>query len=273
MSTPQRDPGRGRLAGRRAMLVGAATGIGRATALRLAAEGADVVIADINTEAGPVTAGEARQPGGQPAGDAGGQTGGRAWFLPVDVADEDSVREMVGEAARLLGGLDTVVNCAGILHMGPVDTLPARLWARTFEVNVLGQFLVVKYAVPHLRAGQGGAIVNMASAAGIKSGPGETAYSASKGAIIAFSRTLAGELAPDGIRVNAMCPGFVDTPFNDPAIEYMGGPAALTDFVRTSIPLGRQASPAEIASVIAFLVSDDASFVTGQAVLADGGMM
>jgi dihydroanticapsin dehydrogenase len=270
MSTPQQDPGRGRLAGRRALLVGAATGIGRATAVRLAAEGADVVIADINTEAGPVTAGEARRP----AGDAGGQTGGgRAWFLPVDVADEDSVREMVGEAARLLGGLDTVVNCAGILHMGPVDTLPARLWARTFEVNVLGQFLVVKYAVPHLRAGPGGAIVNMASAAGIKSGPGETAYSASKGAIIAFSRTLAGELAPDGIRVNAMCPGFVDTPFNDPAIEYMGGRAALTDFVRTSIPLGRQASPAEIASVIAFLVSDDASFVTGQAVLADGGMM
>jgi NAD(P)-dependent dehydrogenase (short-subunit alcohol dehydrogenase family) len=273
MSTPQQDPGQGRLAGRRALLVGAATGIGRATALRLAAEGAGVVIADINAEAGPVTAREvrqaARQPGGQPAGDAGG----RAWFLPVDVADEDSVREVVGEAARLLGGLDTVVNCAGILHMGAVDTLPARLWARTFEVNVMGQFLVVKHAVPHLRAGHGGAIVNMASAAGIKSGPGETAYSASKGAIIAFSRTLAGELAPDGIRVNAMCPGFVDTPFNAPAIEYMGGPAALTDFVRTSIPLGRQASPAEIASVIAFLVSDDASFVTGQAVLADGGMM
>ncbi len=124
MSTPQHDPGQARLAGRRALLVGAATGIGRATALRLAAEGADVVIADINTKAGPVTAEEARQPGGQAAGDAGGQTGGRASFLPVDVADEDSVREMVGEAARLLGGLDTVVNCAGILHIGPVDTLP-----------------------------------------------------------------------------------------------------------------------------------------------------
>jgi dihydroanticapsin dehydrogenase len=268
MTIPQ-PPGDARLAGRRALLVGAATGIGRATALRLAADGADVVIADINTEAGPVTADEARQVAWRPDG----QPAGRAWFQAVDVADEDSVRTMVGKAAELLEGLDIVVNCAGILHIGPVETFAARLWARTFEVNVMGQFLVVKHAVPHLRAGRGASIVNMASAAGIKSGPGETAYAASKGAIIAFSRTLAGELARDGIRVNAMCPGFVDTPFNDPAIEYMGGPAALTEFVRTSIPLGRQASPAEIAGVIAFLVSDDASFVTGQAVLADGGMM
>lgn len=260
MMIPQ-PRGGARLAGKRALLVGAATGIGRATALRLAAEGADVVIADINAEAGSLTADEARQVAGQ------------AWFQAVDVADEDSVREMVGKAAGLLGGLDIVVNCAGILHIGPVDTFVAKLWARTFDVNVMGQFLVVKHAVPHLRHGRGASIVNMASAAGIKSGPGETAYAASKGAIIAFSRTLAGELAPDGIRVNAMCPGFVDTPFNDPAIAYMGGQEALTEFVRTSIPLGRQASPAEIAGVIAFLVSDDASFVTGQAVLADGGMM
>jgi dihydroanticapsin dehydrogenase len=252
------------------LLVGAATGIGRATAIRLAAEGASVVIADINAKTGPVTADEARQAAWQP----GGQVTERgAWFLAVDVADEDSVRQMVGEAAERLEGLDIVVNCAGILHIGPVETFAAGLWARTFEVNVMGQFLVVKHAVPYLRTGQGGSIVNIASAAGIKSGPGETAYAASKGAIIAFSRTLAAELAPDGIRVNVMCPGFVDTPFNDPAIEYMGGPGALSEFVRSSIPLGRQASPEEIASVIAFLVSDDASFVTGQAILADGGMM
>jgi dihydroanticapsin dehydrogenase len=267
--TTSQPPGQARLAGRRGLLVGAATGIGRATAIRLAAEGASVVIADINARAGPVTADEARRTAWQP----GGQTSERAWFLAVDVADEHSVREMVGEAAKLLGGLDVVVNCAGILHIGPVETFAAELWTRTFEVNVMGQFLVVKHAVPHLRAAQGGSIVNIASAAGIKSGPGETAYAASKGAIIAFSRTLASELAPDGIRVNAMCPGFVDTPFNDPAIEYMGGPAALGEFVQTSIPLGRQASPSEIASVIVFLVSDDASFVTGQAILADGGMM
>jgi len=258
-----------RLAGRRGLLVGAATGIGRATALRLAAEGASVVIADINATDGPVTADETQRAAWQPAG----QVAPRAWFLAVDVADEDSVRAMVSEAARLLGGLDIVVNCAGILHIGPVETFAAGLWARTFEVNVMGQFLVVKHALPHLRAGRGSSIVNMASAAGIKSGPGETAYAASKGAVIAFSRTLAGELAPDGIRVNAMCPGFVNTPFNDPAIEYMGGPAALSEFVRTAIPLRRQGSPEEIAGVIAFLVSDDASFVTGQAVLADGGMM
>jgi NAD(P)-dependent dehydrogenase (short-subunit alcohol dehydrogenase family) len=250
-----------RLVGRSALLVGAATGIGRATAFRLAAEGASVVIADINAVDGEETA------------DSVKGRGGSAWFIPVDVRSEEAVRSMVGVAVDRLGSLNIVVNCAGVLHVGPIDSFPLELWNQILSINLTGQFLVLKHAVPYLKQRGSGSIVNVASAAGFKSGPGETAYSASKGAIIAMSRTLAMELAQHNIRVTALCPGFVDTPFNGPANEYMGGPVAVADFVRSSIPLGRQGSPEEIASVIAFLASDDASFLTGQSVLVDGGMM
>lgn len=261
------EPGQGvtigprRLEGRRALLVGAATGIGRAAANRLASEGALVAIADVNADDGAKTARAVED------------QGGKAWFLPVDVRAEADVADMVESAVGALGGLDIVVNSAGILEVGAIETFPADAWTRILEVNLTGQFLVLKHAVPHLKEQDGGSIINIASAAGLKSGPGETAYAASKGGIIAFSRTLAMELAPDNIRVNALCPGFVDTPFNDPATEYAGGPAAVDEFVRTFIPLGRQGEPEEIAGVIAFLASDDSSFLTGQAVLVDGGMM
>jgi NAD(P)-dependent dehydrogenase (short-subunit alcohol dehydrogenase family) len=250
-----------RLVGRAALVVGAATGIGRATAIRFSAEGASVVLADINAADGARTVEAVRA------------QGGTAWFVPVDVRSEGDVQNMVATAVERLQGLEVVVNCAGVLHVGAIDSFPLKLWELVLRVNLTGQFLVLKYAVPHLRQRRRGSIVNVASAAGFKSGPGETAYAASKGAIIAFSRTLATELAPDNIRVTALCPGLVDTPFNDPATEYMGGPDAVVDFVRQSIPLGRQGSPEEIAAVIAFLASDDASFLTGQAVLVDGGMM
>ena len=250
-----------RLEGRRALLVGAATGIGRAAASRLSHEGARVAIADVNAEEGlRATRGIEDQ-------------GGKAWFFPVDVRAEGDVTAMVRAAVGALGGLDIVVNSAGVLEVGSIETFSSAAWTRILDVNLTGQFFVLKHAVPHLKEQGGGSIINIASAAGLKSGPGETAYAASKGGIIAFSRTLAMELAPDNIRVNALCPGFIDTPFNDPATEYAGGPAAVDEFVRTFIPLGRQGEPEEIAGVIAFLASDDSSFLTGQAVLVDGGMM
>lgn len=161
---------------------------------------------------------------------------------------------------------------ASVQDSGAVTEFDADRWDRVFDVNIRGQFLSAKYAVPHIRkSGKGGAIVNMASIAGKRGGAGLTAYCASKGASIAFTNSLAKELAKDNIRVNAICPGWVDTPFNDPAISFLGGKEAHARVV-AGVPLGRQARPAEIAPLYVYLASDESSFMTGQAILIDGGV-
>lgn len=172
-----------------------------------------------------------------------------------------------------LGGLDVLVNTSGVLSVGPVEEFDTSEWDRILDVNVRGQFLAVKHAVPALKESEGASIITLGSAAGIKGGPGATAYSASKGAVIAFSRALAMELAPHGIRVNALCPGWVDTPFNQAAYDMMGGDEKVAEFVEASVPLKRQATPEEIAAYAVFLASTESSYVTAQAVVADGGML
>jgi dihydroanticapsin dehydrogenase len=139
------------------------------------------------------------------------------------------------------------------------------------RVNPRSCFLGAKYGVPYLRERGGGSIVNVSSLAGLKGGPGMTAYSASKGAIIAFTRALAEELAPDNIRANSVCPGWIDTPFNEPAIEFMGGRAQQEEMVQQTVPLKRQGRPEEIAPGILYLASDASSYVTGQELVIDGG--
>ncbi|TDD30003.1 SDR family oxidoreductase [Kribbella turkmenica] len=249
-----------RYTGRRAIVTGAASGIGEGTAKLLASEGAQVVLADVNGD------------GISAAAEQIGSAGGKASALWADVSDAKSVENLINTAAHAMGGLDTVINVAGIQRSAPVAETDPDSWDQQFAVNVRSVFLTAKYAVPHLRAAGGGQFVSVASIAALKGISGLTAYSASKGAIVSFTRTLAVEVAADNIRVLCLCPGWVDTPFNDPVVTFMGGEAAHQAMVAAEVPLARQGRPSEMAEALAFLASDAASYMTGQALIVDGGI-
>lgn len=249
------------LDGKLAVITGAATGIGRVTAQLFAREGAQVVIADTNEGEAQRTVGSINDEGGS------------ARFVRTDVSRAEDMQALMDTAAEQMGGIDVIVNNAGAQRSGAVTDFEESEWDLLMRVNPKSCFLSAKYSVPHLRERGGGSIVNVASLAGLKGGPGMTAYSASKGAIIAFSKALASELAPDRIRVNAMCPGWIDTPFNQPAIEFMGGRAEQEEVVRQIVPLQRQGTPEEIAPGILFLASEASSYMTGQALTVDGGVL
>jgi dihydroanticapsin dehydrogenase len=243
------------LDGKRVVVTGAATGIGRDTALLFAREGARLVIGDVNEDGGRAVAGE---------------TGGT--FVRTDVSRAADMEALMSRGAEALGGIDVIVNNAGLQHSGAVTEFPEERWDALFAVNAKSCFLGAKHGVPHLRRAGGGVIVNTASLAGVKGGPGMTAYSASKGAIVAFTKALAAELGPDGIRANALCPGWVDTPFNQPAIDFMGGPDEQARVIRAIVPMQRQGQTDEIARAMLFLASDMSSYMTGQALVVDGGV-
>lgn len=247
----------GRLAGKRIIITGAAENIGKQAASLFVAEGARVVIGDINETAGRATARE---------------LGTSAHFLPVDLTQEAAIRDFIAAAVAWLGGLDVLCQNAGVQIAGATAEFSVDRWDLMFSVNVRAQFLGVKYALPHLRKAGKGSIVNMASAAGVRGAPGLVGYSASKGASVLMGNALARELGAEGIRVNTICPGWVDTSFNDPAIERMGGRAVQDDLIRHEVPLQRQAQPREIAPLYVYLASDESSFMTGQALIIDGGV-
>lgn len=248
------------LTGKSAVITGAATGIGRATALLFGREGAAVTVGDINAEEGARTVADIVVAGGQ------------ASFAFCDVTSATDVASLMDGAAEAFGGIDIIVNNAGAQRSGRVTEFPVEEWDLLMQVNPRSCFLGAKYGVPYLRQRGGGVIVNVASLAGVKGGPGMTAYSASKGAIVAFSKALAAELARENIRVNAMCPGWIDTPFNQPAIDFMGGRAVQDQVVAQIVPMARQGTPEEIATGMLFLASDASSYMTGQALVIDGGV-
>lgn len=247
----------GRLYGKRIVITGAIGNIGKAAVRSFVAEGAQVVIGDIDEATGQAAAQE---------------LGAAVSFIRVDVTSEKSVAALIDQAAATLGGLDALVQNAGVQYSAPVTAFEQAHWDKLFAVNARAQFFGAKYAVPHLRKAGKGAIVNTSSLAGKRGGPGLTAYSASKGAVISFTTALALELAPDNIRVNAICPGWVDTAFNKPAIDFMGGDAAQRAAIAALVPLGRQATVEEIAPLFVYLVSDESSYMTAQAVTIDGGV-
>jgi dihydroanticapsin dehydrogenase len=248
------------LQGKRAIITGAATGIGAVTAQMFAREGAAVVVADINEENGQRTVEEIRD------------QGGAAHFVRTDVSKESDVEALIKQGTDALGGLDILFNNAGAQRSGPITEFDQTQWDLLMAVNPRSCFFGVKHAVPVLRAQGGGSIINMASLAAVKGGAGLTAYAASKGAIVAFTKALAPELAPHGIRVNCVCPGWIDTPFNRPAIDYMGGPEEQERVVKKVVPMGRQGKPEEIAPIVVYLASDGSSYMTGQALVVDGGV-
>lgn len=246
-----------RFKGKVALITGGVSGIGLATARLLAAEGAKIAIGDINAEAGEKVV-KTFPPGS-------------VRFTRCDVTEDGQVREFVAGAVEAFHRLDIVFNNAGMLVCTPLTMIAPEVWDKVFAVNVKGTFLVCRHAIPWLKAGGGGAIINMASLAGLRGMPGLSLYASTKAAVIGLSKTLALELASDRIRVNAICPGWIDTPFNQPVVDELGGPEAAERAVAAAIPLGRMGTVEEVAAMVAYLASEEASFVTGQHMSINGG--
>lgn len=250
----------GRLDGRVVLITGGAGAIGAAAARRLAADGAAVAIADRDARGAHAVASE--------LDDAGAPSLG----IEVDVTDDTSVRDMVAAAERRFGRLDALFTCSGVLTTGSVTETSLAEWDRTLAVNLTGSFLAARHAVPAMLRSGGGAIVLMSSTAGVVAESSIAAYCASKGGVVMLGRQMAIDYARQGVRVNVVCPGWIDTPFNDPAIERSGGREALDPFIDMLVPMGRQGQPEEVADVVAFLLSDDARLMTGSVVMVDAGL-
>jgi NAD(P)-dependent dehydrogenase (short-subunit alcohol dehydrogenase family) len=246
----------GRLDGKVAVITGAAGGIGREAALLFSAEGASVCVADVSAEQGARTAAECRE----------------AFFQQVDVADSASVEAMYAAAGDRFGGIDVLYNNAGISPEDDASILETDegAWQRVQDVNLKGVFLCCKHGIPHLLERGGGSVINVASfVAVLGAATSQISYTASKGGVLALSRELAVQFARRGVRVNALCPGPVETPL---LLRIFGDDPAAYERRRVHLPMGRLAKPREIANGALFLASDDASYVTGATFLVDGGL-
>ena len=247
----------GRLEGKVAIVTGAGGGIGRAMAVRVAAEGAVVVAADVNEERLRETA--------ELAGD------GASWQL-CDVSRSDDVRRLVATAVERHGKLTTICNNAAISVPGDVVEVSEEDFDRTIAVNLRGVFLGCKHAIPALLAAGGGSIVNTGSVNSLVAEPFLSAYCASKGGVLMLTKAVALDYAQRGIRCNCICPGWVDTPINYPHAERMGGLDGVLASLPEWQPIGRQGYPEEIAAAAVYLASDESAFMTGSAFVIDGGM-
>jgi NAD(P)-dependent dehydrogenase (short-subunit alcohol dehydrogenase family) len=248
-----------RLSGKRAIVTGAASGIGRASAILFAAEGAQVLAVDM-AEAVEETRNEIEK------------AGGRCLARKADAADEATVKELVELCVRELGGLEVVYANAGIGGgLTPFFEQSAADWQNVLRVNLIGPFLAIKYGAAAMREKGGGSIVCTASVAGIRSGAGGSPYSASKAGVISLVQTAANQLAGTGVRVNAICPGLIETGMTKPMFDLARARGSDKKIGQLN-PLKRAGQPIEIARMALFLASDEASYVNGQAIAVDGGL-
>lgn len=251
-----------RFEGKTVVVTGAAHGIGRASALRFASEGASVAVVDTRAEEGQLVADECSR------------AGGRSVAYEVDVSQADQVSDVVRRIEAEFGGIDVLHSHAGRLRAGTVAETDLEEWNRTFAVNVTSMFLVVRSVVPVMQAKGAGAIVTTGSISGLFGEPALSAYTASKAAVVNLTRSLAIDYASSGIRVNCVCPGWVDTGFNDPQFVHDGlSEEDIATLIERTVPMGRQGLPEEMAAAVAFLASDDASYITGQTLVVDGGLL
>lgn len=251
-------------AGKVAIVTGGSLGIGKAAARRLAAGGGSVVLCGRRPDVVAATVDELRRDGLAVDG------------LPVDVAKADDVRRLIGRALDRFGGIDVMVNSAGIQRYGTVEETDDATWDEVMDVNLKGMFLVSKHAIPELRRRGGGAIVNVSSVQGLAPQKGVAAYSTSKAAINGLTRAMAVDHAAENIRVVAVCPASVRTPMLEASADRFKGDAGrsgmLDDWGRMH-PIGRIGRPEEVAELIAFLAGPKAGFITGGEYTIDGGMM
>lgn len=247
------------LQGRIAIVTGAGSGIGRAGSEAMAREGAHVVVTDRDLDAARRTVEEII--------DAGGQ----AEAIALDVTDDAAVAAVIGDVARHHGGIDILHNHAGVQVAGSVEEVDGAGFDRSWAVNVHAQFVACRAVIPLMKTQRRGVILNTSSNSGVFLDRAMTAYITSKAASITMTRQIALDVARHGIRVNALCPGWVDTPFNDPYTKQLGGRKALEHAIANIVPMGRFATAGEIAEVILFMVSDRSSYMTGHALVADGG--
>ena len=249
-----------RLEGKVAVITGAASGMGRTTAARFAGEGAKVVIADLNAEGGESAVRECKE------------NGGNAVFQLTDVTSEEAIKAAIARAVKEYGKLDIMFNNAGLAGaLGTIEEVTAENWDRTFAILLRAVFVGIKYSIPEMRKAGGGSIISTASIAGLRGGAGPLPYSVAKAGVIHLTKCAAIELGAQHIRVNCICPGGINTPLIHQHIA--GGEPVARQVLDTIQPIPRAGTGEDIAGMALYLASDDAQWVTGTAMVVDGGLM